>query len=96
MGKEESVALEHCQELMETVETIEDKLHQLEVIKIEFRQEIQNKINYRSALLSFSFLYYKRFFLYTRSGSTGSFRFRNLFNHVYVELFLMGSGDFSQ
>lgn len=55
MGKEESVALEHCQELMETVETIEDKLHQLEVIKIEFRQEIQNKINYRSALLSFSF-----------------------------------------
>ncbi|MFK4944071.1 hypothetical protein ACI1TU_08210 [Lactococcus garvieae] len=55
MGKEESVALEHCQELMEKVETIEDKLHQLEVIKIEFRQEIQNKINYRSALLSFSF-----------------------------------------
>ncbi|GFO51371.1 hypothetical protein ikelab_06460 [Lactococcus garvieae] len=49
------MALEHCQELMEKVETIEDKLHQLEVIKIEFRQEIQNKINYRSALLSFSF-----------------------------------------
>nr|WP_270233125.1 hypothetical protein [Lactococcus garvieae] len=49
------MALEHCQELMETVETIEDKLHQLEVIKIEFRQEIENKINYRSALLSFSF-----------------------------------------
>lgn len=40
MGKEESVALDHCQELMEIVETIEDKLHQLEVIKIEFRQEI--------------------------------------------------------
>lgn len=55
MGKEESVALEHCQELMEKVETIEDKLHQLEVIKIEFRQEIQYKINYRSALLAFSF-----------------------------------------
>nr|WP_242521188.1 hypothetical protein [Lactococcus garvieae] len=34
------MALEHCQELMEKVETIEDKLHQLEVIKIEFRQEI--------------------------------------------------------
>lgn len=49
------MALEHCQELMETVETIEDKLHQLEVIKIEFRQEIQYKINYRSALLAFSF-----------------------------------------
>lgn len=48
MGKEESVALDHCQELMEIVETIEDKLHQLEVIKIEFRQEIQYKINYRS------------------------------------------------
>lgn len=55
MGKEESVALDHCQELMEIVETIEDKLHQLEVIKIEFRQEIQYKINYRSALLAFSF-----------------------------------------
>lgn len=56
MGKEESVALEHCQELMETVETIEDKLHQLEVIKIEFRQEIQNKINYRSAYCLLAFL----------------------------------------
>ncbi len=55
MGKEESVALDHCQELMETVETIEEKLHQLEVINIEFHQEIQNKINHRSALLSFSF-----------------------------------------
>ena len=55
MGKEESVVLDHCQELMEIVETIEDKLHQLEVIKIEFRQEIQYKINYRSALLAFSF-----------------------------------------
>ena len=58
MGKEESVALDHCQELMETIETIEtieEKLHQLEVINIEFHQEIQNKINHRSALLSFSF-----------------------------------------
>ena len=55
MGKGESVALDHCQELMETVETIEEKLHQLEVINIEFHQEIQNKINHRSALLSFSF-----------------------------------------
>ena len=34
MGKEESVALDHCQELMETIETIEEKLHQLEVINI--------------------------------------------------------------
>ena len=49
------MTLYHCQELMETVETIEDKLHQLEVIKIEFRQEIQEKINFRSALLAFSF-----------------------------------------
>ena len=59
MGKEESVALDHCQELMEIVETIEDKLHQLEVIRSNFVKKFSTKLitarlYLRSAFLSLS------------------------------------------
>ncbi|MBL3716670.1 hypothetical protein GHK52_07590 [Lactococcus garvieae] len=54
MRKEENMALGYCEEVMQTLEVLEETLNQFEILKIEFLEEIQHKIDYRSALLAFA------------------------------------------
>ena len=48
------MALGYCEEVMQTLEVLEETLNQFEILKIEFLEEIQHKIDYRSALLAFA------------------------------------------